>query len=238
VVAATVLLVLAGASGCTSGRAGPAAAPPASGPPVETGTARTAPTSTGPDYPTEPQEYAERAVAAWAAPDLLRLAELAAPQVHRTIVELPGPPDLTWTFIRCEAEPGSSGCAFYNQDGDRLVLTLDHRRLGGPRAAVGVTFEVTGYPDRPVAYLREFVAAWRDGNLARMQNLAAPAAVEVYAPLPPPPEVGYRVGATDGPLVEVVVSLVPGGEVVTWLSTGLLGQPQAIRTAALDPAAG
>lgn len=233
--AAALLAVL---TGCTGERDEPAPAPTSSQPPASTATPRTGPAGVPAEFPSEPQEYAERTVAAWAAPDLLRLADLADPEVHREIVELPGPPDLTWRFIRCEVDGDGSDCAFYNLAGDRLVLTVNHQRLGEPRAAVAVAYQVTPYPDQPLRYLQVFVAAWRDGNLARMRNLAAPGAVEVFTQLVPPPDAAYQVTDPAGPLVEVVVSVAPVGAVRTVLSTGLLGEPRAIRTATLDPAGG
>jgi hypothetical protein len=239
VAAATALLVLIGTGGCTGGwgEPGPEPAPGGEASPSATHPA-TDPAGDQADYPTEVQEYAELTVAAWAAPDLLRLADLATPDVQREIIELPGPPNLAWTSIRCGLVPGASDCSFYNQDGDRLVLTVDHQLLGEPQAVVAVVYEITEYPDDTLAYLQVFVAAWRDGNLARMHNLAAPGAVEVVAALRAPRQVEYRVGEPDGPLVEVEILGGADGTVVTALSTALLGQPQAIRTANLEPATG
>lgn len=234
--AAALLAVLAGGTGCIGGRDQPAASPTGS-PPAST-TPRTEPPGVPAEFPAEPQEYAELTVAAWAAPDLLRLADLATPEVRREIVELPGPPDLTWRFIRCEEDGDHTDCGFSNLAGDRLVLTIDHRRLGEPRAAVGMAYQVTPYPEDPLRYVRAFIAAWQDGNQARMENLAAPGVVEVFAQLVPPAEPAYQVGDPAGPLVEVVVSLGAEGEVRTAVSAGLLGEPRAIRTATLEPASG
>lgn len=246
VVAVTVLATL-GTAGCDNGGGGddPEPAATATSPPTGDPTPRTDPagTATDEEFPTDPQEYAERAVAAWAAPDLIRLAELTTVEVHQQIVDLPGPPDLSWRFIRCRLDPdpaptpgtGASDCAFYNQDGDRLLLTIAHPRLGEARAATAMRFEATSYPDRALPYLAEFVAAWQDGNLSRMRNLAAPAALEVYQPIPPPPSVDYQAGEPTDTVLEVVVTF-PAGEVTTGISTALLGEPQAIRSAILAPA--
>lgn len=232
-VAVAALLALA-AAGCTGGDGSEPPAP--STPPVTSGSPGTDPAGLQDSFPGTAQEYAERTVGAWAAPDLIRLAELATPEVHRQIVELPGPPDLSWSFIRCQDGPGiaATECAFYNQDGDRLVLTVDRRRLSQRQATTAMSFEVTLYPDDPAGYLEAFLAAWQDGNLGRMNNLAAPPAVQVYQQLPPTAEVDYRVGEPAGPLVEVMVT-IPDGTVATGVSTALLGQPQAIRTASHIP---
>jgi hypothetical protein len=191
------------------------------------------------EFPVTPQEYAEVTVAAWAAPDLIRLAELTTPAVNDQIVGFPGPPDLSWTFIRCGDGAGSSDCSFYNTAGDLLVLTVDHPSLGGPDATTGTTIEVTSYPDEPAAYLAAFVAAWQAGNLARMYNLGVVAAVEAFADLAPAAEPDaapeYGVGATAGGLVDVVVA-VAGQRITTELSVALLGEQHAIRT--VSPATG
>jgi hypothetical protein len=187
-------------------------------------------------FPVTPQDYAEVTVAAWAAPDLIRLAELTTPAVHDQIIELPGPPNLRWTFIRCEDGTGSSDCSFYNTDGDQLVLTVDHELLGGPGATIATGFEVTSYPDEAMAYLEAFVAAWHAGNLARMHNLAVAAAVEAFVELAPrvePAAAEYEVGETNDGLVDVAVT-VAGQLVTTQISDALLGEQHAIRTAALD----
>lgn len=62
--------------------------------------------ATAAEPPTEPQEYAEVAVGAWAAPQLSRLAMLTTPEVYQRIIDLPGPPDLGWRSIRCDDRAG------------------------------------------------------------------------------------------------------------------------------------
>jgi hypothetical protein len=194
------------------------------------------------DFPDTPQEYAEVTVGAWAAPDLIRLADLATPEVHSEIVEMPGPPNLDWTFVACADDEvtGRSDCAFYNADGDYLVLTIEHQLLGGERAATGMEFETTSYPDDEVAYVETFVAAWQAGNQARMRALAVADAVEAYAALPPPEqttEVKYEIGESTDSEAEVLVTIDGGGdpaEVTFSVNTTLLGEAQAIRGATLD----
>lgn len=223
---------------------------PATTPPPPLSTATPLAQEVGaPEFPETPQEYAEATVAAWAAPDLIRLSELATAELHDALVELPGPPDPAWTFIRCAvnvrdgktADPASSDCAFYNTDGDYLVLTVGHRGLGGPQAALTMAFDATEYPDADaVAYLEAFVAAWLDGNRARMAALAVPDVVDVYTDLavdtvrsPPATDVEYeRVGSREAG-VEVRV-MVAGTAVRTRVSCSLLGAPQAIRSASVD----
>jgi hypothetical protein len=224
---AILVLAVVASAGCTGDGEPPS---PPSPPPA----AAVTPSSDAPSpevYPATPQEYAEVTVAAWAAPDLIRLGELTTPEVHDQIVGFPGPPDLRWTFIRCEEGAGTSDCSFYNADGDQLVLTVDHALLGAPRATTAGALEGTAYPDDPEAYLAAFVAAWQAGNIARMRNLAVTAVVETFTELAATGDPEYETGATADGLVAVTVTIA-GQRVETRLSQALLGDQRAIRAAA------
>src|SRR5690606_42136294 len=101
-------------------------------------------------------------------PDLERLAQLTTPEVHTALVELPGPPDPRWSFVDCgevAADEATVTCAFYNAEGDELVVHVERAGLGAPGAAVAVDFDPTRLPDDPLGYVEEFVAAWQAGNL-------------------------------------------------------------------------
>lgn len=184
----------------------------------------------GSSYPATVAEYAEATVAAWAAPDLIRLAELTAADVHTRIVEFPGPPDPDWAIIGCAADAVPAVCAFHNAAGDQLWLTLDPELLAQPYAVVDVELEVTTYPKDPRKYVEAFVAAWQAGNPPRMDNLAVTAAADVLRQLPPEPEPGYQVRHADRDQITVVIILAEV-EVRTTLTAALLGEPEAIRTA-------
>lgn len=225
-------------SGCGGGGNGP---DPEPGAPTESATPTMDRIGLAQDFPDTPQEYAEVTVGAWAAPDLIRLAELATPEVHTEIVEMPGPPNLSWTFVACaEDEPtGRSDCSFYNVDGDYLVLTIEHELLGEERAATGVEFEAISYPDDEVVYVETFVTAWQTGNQARMRALAVADAVEAYAELPPADpttEVEYKTGESTETETEVLVTIDGSdpAEVTFSVNVTLLGEAQAIRGATLD----
>jgi hypothetical protein len=226
-------------SGCGGGGDGPDPEPSA---PTESATPTIDPIGLARDFPDTPREYAEVTVGAWAAPDLLRLADLATPEAYTEIVEMPGPPNLSWTFVACadDQQPtGQSDCSFYNVDGDYLVLTVEHELLGEERAVTGVELDPTSYPDDEVAYVETFVAAWQTGNQARMLHLAVADAVEAYAELPPPEpttEVEYETGESTDAETEVLVTIDGGdpAEVSFSVNTTLLGEAQAIRAATLD----
>jgi hypothetical protein len=179
------------------------------------------------DYPDAAREYAEAVIAAWHAADLDRLADLTTPMVHEQILQIPGPPSATWSWIQCD---NIAYCSFYNDDGDYLVLQTPTDQLGQPGAAVQVIFNSTTYPQDHQDYLAEFVAAWRNGNTARMQSLALPEVVEVYQQIPPAPVTEYVPTAGGGGLAVVLVRTV-NGDISTHIGTTLLGGPQAIRLA-------
>lgn len=230
----SLAVVVAVLAGCTRG--GQDENPPT--PTAGTGHPSVSPVDVTQDFPVTAEDYAQVTVAAWAAPDPIRLAELAAPDVHAEIIELPGPPHPDWTFVHCAAGEDGSDCAFYNADGDELVLTVDLELLGGPRAAIAASFETTSYPADVVAYVETFVAAWQDGNVPRMHNLAVAAVVEVFVELndadPGRPEVAYDVGDTVDEQTRVVLT-VAGQELSTQVSTALLGEQHAIRSAEVQP---
>lgn len=181
------------------------------------------------DYPESAQEYAELTVAAWAAPDLFRLAELATGQVQDDLLDLAGPPDLTWRFTGCRPVEDSSDCGFYNSDGDQLVVTITHQRLGSAQAATGTDYQPIRYPQEPLAYVAEFITAWQVGNRARMAGLAAPEAVAVVAGLPTDAEVDYQLDESTDTVATVLIT-VDGQELTATLSRARLGGPQAIGT--------
>ncbi|HLU45900.1 MAG TPA: hypothetical protein VKZ67_12930 [Natronosporangium sp.] len=201
-------------------------------------------TATAPATPATAQAYAEAAVAAWAAPDLLRLRDLATPEVRQALIELPGPPDPHWTLVACEETSQHSECAFYNRAGDWLVITVDHDRLSDRAAVTEARFTATSYPDDPVDYVTALVTAWQQGNLARMQRLAVPAVVDVFTGVAPPGAVpdqtAYRVTQQTGTAVTVTVT-VTGPEHTTEITTTVrassLGQAQAVRAATLGASA-
>jgi len=187
------------------------------------------------EFPISVPEYAHATVAAWAAPDLLRLADLTSAGVHGRIIDLPGPPDQDWAFVRCDDQVTWWACSFYNGDGDYLVLNLDQEKLGEPRAVVDFAFEPTAYPATARAYAEAFITAWQTGNRARMAALATSEATGAFDRLDPTPAPEYQVGEEGDPLIVVVVEL-DGTEVELRLSVALLGQPHAIRYA--EPVAG
>jgi len=185
-------------------------------------------------FPATAQEYAERTVAAWSAPDLFRLAELATDPVHTQLLELPGPPNRAWRSVACQAGPGDTDCTFHNAVGDVLVVTVDSDRLGTAQAVTAVRFDPVRFPDHPHGYVAELVAAWQAGNLARMRRLATPETVAALQALPVSDSVSYHDGPPRPGLATVVVTL-PTARLLTTVDPDRLGAAQAVRTAGTLP---
>jgi hypothetical protein len=190
------------------------------------------------EFPDTVQEYSQAAVAAWAAPDLLRFAELATVTVQDAIIELPDPPNPDWAFIECGAKVTSSECSFYNRDGDHLVLSVAHWRLGEPEAVLRASYDKISFPDDPAAYAEAFITAWLSGNAARMAQLAVPAAAEIFHPTDVDlTEAEYDLAEPDGQTRMVLVSLTGEEaepvEVELEINLSLLGDTLAIRQAEL-----
>jgi hypothetical protein len=212
-----------GVAGLGSGPTPTAAADP--GPDdSEVGGEQAAPPPDGPEFPDTPKGYAEAVLAAWDAPDLDRLAELTTPVVYDQIIQIPGPPPADWTWIQCD---NIAYCTFYNSAGDHLALQIPVAALGGPDGAVQIALTQTTYPDDHLEYLKEFTAAWLNGNLARMHQLARPEVVDAYLMFNPGPVANYGLAGGGGGLSIVVVTGV-GFEIDTHIGTTLLGGPQAI----------
>lgn len=250
-VLATAAALAVIASGC--GDDDPDPTPPAPPPSVE-GSAGAHPPAAEPvrtpggEFPDTVQEYAETAVAAWAAPDLLRFAELATPTVQDEIIELPDPPNPDWTFIECEEKVTSSECSFHNLDGDHLVLSVAHYRLGEPEAVLRAEYDKMAYPDEPAGYVEAFITGWLTGNPARMERLAVPTAAEIFHQLGVDPtepayeHPEYDLGEPDDSTMAILVTLAGADtepvEIELQVNLSLLGDTLAIRQAELTSGTG
>ncbi|QSB15577.1 hypothetical protein JQS43_04290 [Natronosporangium hydrolyticum] len=203
-VGAVLLLIAAGCTGDGSGDATATTAATPSPSPVDLVT-------DDPHYPAEAQEYAELTVAAWAAPDLYRLGELATNNVQQELLELPGPPQRGWRLIDCAPdEPAATTeCAFYNLDGDQLWLTVEAEQLGDAQAVTGGGFDPIAFPDEPLAYVAAYVEAWQAGNQARMQALGADAVATTFGDLPPVGDPSYRLAESTNAFTTVVIDFDP-----------------------------
>jgi hypothetical protein len=178
-------------------------------------------------YPKTARAYAEAVLAAWGQKQQDRLTALTNAQVYEQIVEIPGPPNMTWTYVQCDGAAGSSYCAFYNGDGDDIVLRLTNERLGKAHAASEVRFNL--FPDDGVEYVRQFVQAWTLAHKPRMLKLAVPdvvnAVVEIAAA---PKNPKYATPEGGGGLLVVRITNDEGFSLDLHVGTTLLGHPHAI----------
>jgi hypothetical protein len=177
-------------------------------------------------YPNNARAYAEAVLTAWRQRNTARLGQLTTPEVYEQIVEIPGPPDLTWAYWRCDGAAGSSYCQFFNNDGDAIVLRVSNQLLGKQRAVNEVRypyFETDG-----IAYVREFVEAWRLGHRKRMQSLAVPAVVDFVKDKPAPRNPQYDDPCCGGGLLRVVITNSEGFQLTLDVGTLKLGSAHAI----------
>src|SRR5262245_3488918 len=122
-VALAFAAVLAVACGLGSGGSGSTPTPTAS-------TSGSTSPSASASYPTDAQAYAEAILSAWRLHQLTRLGDLTTALVQEQIIEIPGPPNMNWTYHRCDGTAGSSYCEFFNANGDAIVLRITHSLLG------------------------------------------------------------------------------------------------------------
>ncbi len=184
------------------------------------------PTS-APAFPATAKAYSEAVLAAWKNKQTIILGDLTTPTVQEQILEIPGPPLQNWTYVRCDEYAASSQCLFFNPNGDEVALRISHPLLGQAHAADQVVFGVPKYPSDGVIYVKEFVAAWKNGNTPRMLLLSKPAVVNQVGTIPAANPVYPAPVCCGGGLLQVVVQF--GGASVTFdVGTTLLGMQHAI----------
>jgi hypothetical protein len=231
---AILMLVITTGAACGRGTPNSASTPPApgqegfgSGPPP-TATTRPPTTTKPPSYPTTARKYAEAVLAAWVQHRTERLANLTTAEVQEQVMEIPGPPDPNWTFVKCDGAAGSSYCRYHNKDGDAVTLRITNSLLGKAHAAVAVTFDATTFPDNGLDYVEAFIEAWRLANIPRMNALAKPEVVTYVRVGPAPESPVYAEIGGGGGLLQIAVTNTDGFHLQLDIGTTLLGMPDAI----------
>jgi hypothetical protein len=93
-------------------------------------------------YPSTARAYAEAVIGAWKGKNQSRLADLTNEQVHEQLIEIPGPPNMSWTYLQCDGAMGSTYCQFTNADGHKLTLRVTNEKLGKVHAITEVKYAV------------------------------------------------------------------------------------------------
>jgi hypothetical protein len=91
-------------------------------------------------YPSDSRAYAEAVIAAWKAKNWTRVADLANAEVQEQLMEIPGPPNMNWTFVMCDGAMGSSYCQFTNADGHKVTLRVINEKRGQAHAVTEVKY--------------------------------------------------------------------------------------------------
>jgi hypothetical protein len=185
-----------------------------------------------PGYPTTARAYAEATLAAYAAGQSNRLADLTTDEVYEQLLELPGKLKTDWLYLNCDGVSGASYCKLRNGDGDVITLKVSSQRLGGPDAATEVKANLTTYPADGKAYAREFVLAWLGRNTPRMRVLGNPDTVTRLNTDHPAPGGTYVLSLSTesggGGLLLVTVPDGAGGTYVLHVGTTKLGKQHAV----------
>jgi hypothetical protein len=176
--AAVVMCGLLLLSGCS--KKTPSATPsgqtvltPSSGP-------SSAPSPTPEPYPSD---YHRAVLAAWANHDSARLALLASDVAPFNAI--PGSPDPHWTKMECSGAAGTTGCVYYNNDGDQIVIGVNNEKYGNHEYHAGrlIVWDPMKFPTTAKSYVDAFMRAWIGGNVAREKLLATDNVVAHYAAL-------------------------------------------------------
>jgi hypothetical protein len=91
-------------------------------------------------YPAAAKAYAEAVLAAWKAKNWPRAADLTSAQIEEQLMEIPGPPNMTWTFVMCDGAMGSSYCQFTNAEGHNVTVRVTNEKLGQAHAVSEVKY--------------------------------------------------------------------------------------------------
>src|SRR5262245_6273836 len=124
--AAVVMCGLLLLSGCTKKEpsATPSGATVLTPPPPPPPTGPT-PAPTAEPYPSD---YHGAVLAAWSGHDAARLALLVGDVAPFNAIA--GSPDTHWTKIDCSGASGTTGCVYYNKDGDEIVIGVNNEKYG------------------------------------------------------------------------------------------------------------
>jgi hypothetical protein len=132
-------------------------------------------TVTAPEPAPYPSNYPAAILAAWKAKDTARLAQLTSASTANHLINDLGSVNQDWIHIRDDGAMGSSYASYYNTKGDLLVLRIGNEAVSEKKYHAGSlqTYDKMTYPADAVAYVKEFVNGWLDGNADRMRLLSS-----------------------------------------------------------------
>ena len=132
-------------------------------------------TVTAPEPAPYPSNYPAAILAAWKAKDTARLAQLTSASTANHLINDLGSVNQDWIHIRDGGAMGSSYVSYYNTKGDLLVLRIGNEAVSEKKYHAGSlqTYDKMTYPADAVAYVKEFVNGWLDGNADRMRLLSS-----------------------------------------------------------------
>ncbi|HEY7176330.1 MAG TPA: hypothetical protein VH442_15550 [Micromonosporaceae bacterium] len=225
--AATGTGVLGAASNPSPGF-GAVSGAPSSGATTPTAT----PTKTGATARPYPSDYARAILTAWSAHDTSYLTLLTGTSTKNQLYGI-GTVDQHWTLANSQGASGSSYSAFFNRDGDWLVLRTINAQTAAHQWHAGSvqTWDKISYPTDATAYVTYYMNAYIDGNTARMTKLGTQTMTTHFVGLASKPDSGYALGAAEGTAGHTHIEVTEASvsfDVTFRLANQTLGQAGAI----------
>ena len=235
--ALAVAVTLGGCSSKPTGSgalSGPTGAPAASSTPSVSPSPVVTVTVTASAPAPYPSNYPAAILAAWKAKDTARLAQLTSASTANHLINDLGSVNQDWIHIRDDGAMGSSYASYYNTKGDLLVLKTSNEAVSEKKYHAGSlqTYDKMTYPADAVAYVKEFIGGWLDGNADRMRLLSSDAVTTHYLGLSMPDTdftAATVLGSGAAGHIEVEVKETsPAFDQTLKVATPLLGGPHAI----------
>jgi hypothetical protein len=130
-----------------------------------------------------PSDYHGAVLAAWVNHDSTSLNLLVSNVGPFNAIA--GTPNTNWTKLECSGAAGTTGCVYYNNDGDEIIIGVDNEKYGNHEYHAGrlLVWDPMKYPTNAKSYVDKFLKAWISGNVAREKLLATANVVAHYATL-------------------------------------------------------
>jgi hypothetical protein len=204
---ATLLVLMTACSSSGGGTgglagAGTSSAPVATTPATTPGTPSTTPPTNAPASHSYPTNYFAAILAAWKAHDTAYLTLLTNASTAAQIFGY-GNINQTWTGTGSQGAAGSSYESFYNNAGDWLTLRSTNQDTTSKTWHAGSVnaWDKMTFPADANAYVKRFIDAWINGNVARMSLLSNSTMAAQFTGMSAKPDSSYTTsshGAASG----------------------------------------
>jgi hypothetical protein len=179
--------------------AGTSASAPGAGASSTPAAPTTHPTTAAPTSHAYPSDYAGAILAAWKAHDTAYLTLLTSASTANQLYGF-GDINQVWTRLAGSGAAGSTFWQCYNAAGDWIVFQTNNVSTGAHTWHAGhvSTWDQMTFPDDPNQYVKHFVDAWLNGNVARMKLLSSATVTAQFTSKSSKPDFSYTVAAAPG----------------------------------------